>query len=70
MQSKIKEINEARWADGEEKWVNKGDNDPQLMGEAMHDVADMIVYHSSDQLGLEERVTMLNADQRCIFDTV
>ena len=72
-QSKIKEINEARQADGEEKRNNKVDNDPQLMGEAktaMHDMADMIVNYSSDQLGLEERVTMLNADQRRIFDTV
>ena len=72
-QSKIKEINEARQADGEEKWVNKEDNDLKLMGEAktaMHDMADMIVNHSSDQLGLEERVTMLNADQRHIFDTM
>ena len=72
-QSKIKEINEARQADVEEKRVNKEDNDPQLMGEAktaMHDMVDMIVKHSSDQLGLEERVTMLNADQRRIFDTL
>ena len=71
-QSKIKEINEARQADGEEKRVNK-DNDPQLMGEAktaMRDMADIIVNHSSDQLGLEERMTMLNADQRRIFDTM
>ena len=30
-QSKIKEINEARQADGEEKPVNKEDNDLQLM---------------------------------------
>ena len=72
-QSKIKEINEARQADGEEKRVSKEDNDPQLMGEAktaMHDMADMIMNHSSNQLGLEERVTMLNADQRRIFDTM
>ena len=63
-QSKITDINKARQADGEEKRVNKEDNDPQLMGEAktaMHDMLDMIVNHSSDQLGLEERVTMLNA---------
>ena len=57
----------------EKKRVNKEDNDLQLVGEAksaMHDMTDMIVNHSSDQLGLEERVTMLNADQRCIFDTM
>ena len=63
-QSKITEINKARQADGEEKRVNKEDNDPQLLGaakSAMHDMLDMIVNHSSHQLGLEERVTMLNA---------
>ena len=35
------------------------------MGEgktAMYDMADMIVNHSSDQLGLGEKVIMLNAD--------
>ena len=72
-QTKIKEINEARQADGEEKRVIKEDDDPQLMGEAkiaMHDMADMIDNHSPDQLGLEERVTMLNADQRRIFNRV
>ena len=49
-----------------EKRVNKV-SDPQLTGEAktaMHEMVDMIVSHSSDQLGLEERMTMLNADQR------
>ena len=43
------------------------------MGEAkiaMHDMADMIDNHSPDQLGLEERVTMLNADQRRMFNRV
>ena len=50
-QSKITEINEARQADGEEKRVNKeDDDDPQLMGEAktaMHDMADMLVNNST-----------------------
>ena len=74
-QSKMTEINEARKADGEEKRVNKeDDDDPQLMGEAktaMHDMADMLVNHStSDQLSFEDRIAMLNADQRRIFDSV
>ena len=46
-QSKIKEINKARQADGEEKQINK-DNDPQLLGEAknaMDDMADMVITH-------------------------
>ena len=37
---------------------------------AMHDMADMIISHASDQLGLDERVTMLNADQKHIFASV
>ena len=79
MQSKT-EINETRKADGEKKRVNKeDDDDPQLMGEAktaMHDMADMLVNHStsssSDQLSFEDRIAMLNADQRRIlnFDSV
>ena len=73
-QSKMTEIKEARKADGEDKRVNKDDNDPQLMGKAktaMHDMADMLVNHStSDQLSFEDRIAMLNADQWCIFDTV
>ena len=55
VQSKIKAINEARQADGEEKPVSK---DPQLIGEAknaMDDIHDMMVTRSSNQLGLRER---------------
>ena len=37
---------------------------------AMDDMADMIVSHSSDQVGLEERVSTLNADQRHAFETL
>ena len=75
MQSKMMDIGEARQADGEEKRVNKeDDDDPQLMGEAktaMHDMTDMLVNHStSNKLIFEDRIAMLNADQRCIFDTV
>ena len=36
----------------------------------MHDMIDMVVIHSSDQLGLDRRVAMLNADQRQINDCV
>ena len=56
------------------KKVNKDDDDPQLMGEAktaMHDIADMLVNHStSDQLTFEDRTAMLNAAQRRNVDTV
>ena len=69
-QSNIK-INEARLANGKER-VSKEDDDPKLMGEAktaMNDMFDMNV-NSYDELSLEDRVAMLNADQRRIFDAV
>ena len=47
-QSKIKEINKARDADGVQQKVSKEDNNPQL----------------------DERVAMLNGDQRRIYDSV
>ena len=71
-QSNIKKINEARYANGKEEKVNKEDDDPQLMGEAktaMNDMFDMNV-NSGDKLSLDDRVAMLNADQRRIFDGV
>ena len=57
-----------------EKRVNKEDNDHQLMGEAktaMHDMTDMLVnYSTSDQLSFEDRIAMLNANQRRMSDIV
>ena len=52
--------------------VSKEDDDPQLLGEAktaMHDVFDMNAITCND-FTLEERVAMLNADQRRIFKNV
>ena len=52
--------------------MSKDDNNPQLPGEAksaMHDIIDMMATHSSDQLGLDERVAMFNGDQRRIYDS-
>ena len=72
-QSTVKDINEARQADGAEQRVSKEDNDPQLIGEAksaMHDMLDIMDSHSSDKPSLEERVSMLNADQKRIYDRV
>ena len=72
-QSKIKDITEARQADGDEQRVSNEDNDPQLMGEAknaMHDMFDMMANQSSDPLSLEEREAMLNVDQRRIYDNL
>ncbi len=68
----IKKMNEARQADGLEEKTSKEDNAPQLMGEAknaMNDVLDMND-NSCDMLSLEDRVGMLNADQRRIFDNM
>ena len=71
-QSNIKKINESRLTNGKEQRVSKEDDDPQLMGEAktaMNDMFDMNV-NLCDELSLEDRVAMLNADQRRIFDAV
>ena len=59
--------------DGVEKKVSKEDNNPQLPGEAksvMHDIIDLKAIHTTDQLGLDERVAMLNGDQRRIYNSV
>ena len=68
----IKQINDARQADGEEQKISKQDDDPQLLGEAktaMKELFDMNA-HPVDTLSLKQRVAMLNADQRRIFDKV
>ena len=69
--STVKVINDARQAEKlEEEEVE--DDEPQLLGEArtaMSDVLDMRL-SSHDQLTLDERESMLNADQRRVFDTV
>ena len=69
--SNVKKINDARQKEGQEEKVEE-DDDPQLIGEAntaMTDVLTMNV-NSSDKLSVEERVAMLNDDQRRVFDTV
>ena len=71
-QSNIRQINEARQADGQEEKVRKDDDDPQLIGEAktvMNDVLD-INSSSFSELSLDDRVAMLNGDQRRIFENV
>ena len=71
-QSKIKKINDARQTGEEQEMVSKEDDDPQLMGEAknaMNDVFDMNV-NSDDDLSLEDRINMLNTDQRHVFDKI
>ena len=69
-QSNIKKINEARQADGIEEKVNKVDDDPQLLGEAKTAMKEVVEINAnnSDTLTLEDRITMLNDDQRRIFD--
>ena len=70
--SNVKKINEARQADGKEEEVSKEDDEPQLIGEAktaMNDVLDMNT-NSSDKLSMEDRVGMLNDDQRHIFENI
>ena len=53
--------------------MSKEDNNSQLLGEAksaIHDIIDIMATHSSDQLGLDERVAVLNVEQRRIYDSV
>ena len=72
VRANIKKINDARQADGEEHKMSKQDDDPQLMGEArtaMKELFDMNA-HPANTLSLEQRVDMLNTDQRRIFDKV
>ena len=69
-QSNIKKINEARQADGVEEKVNKEDDDPQLMGEAKTAMKEVVEMNNSDTLTLEDRITMLNDDQRRIFNQI
>ena len=71
-QSNVRQINDARQAEGQEEKVSKEDDDPQLIGEAkmaMNDVLD-INASSFSELSLDDRVAMLNGDQRRIFDNV
>ena len=71
-QSMVKDINEAREADGVEEKINKEDDNPQLLGQAksaMQDVCDMNV-KNKNPLALHERVDMLSANQRRIFGNV
>ena len=71
-QASIKKINDARQADGEEHKISKEDDEPQLMGEAraaMKELFDMNT-NPADTLSLEQRVAMLNTDQRRVFDKV
>ena len=72
-------VNEARRAeakDEKEEKDNKEDDEPQLMGEAnsaMNDLMDLNANNADDksnQLSLDERVSMLNVDQRRIFENV
>ena len=71
-QANIKKINEARQDSGKVEPVVREDDDPQLLGEAknaMQEVFDMNV-NAGNVLSLDERIRMLNADQRRVFDRI
>ena len=74
LQATVKKIDEAREADVEDKQPEyEEDDDPQVEGEAkaaMQDVVDMHDNAAADTITLEERVDMLNADQRRVFEKV
>ena len=68
----VKKINEAREALGKMEQMPKEDNGPQLLGEAktaMKEIFDMNV-NAGSALSLDDRVDMLNADQRRVFDNI
>ena len=67
----VKEINKAREELGKQEPV-VDDDGPQVLGEAttaMKDVVEMCM-KVDDSLPYEKRVSMLNADQRRVFDGV
>ena len=67
--SNVKKINDTRQKEDQEEKVEE-DDDPQLIGEANTAMTDVLTMNSSDKLSVEERVAMLNDDQRRVFDTV
>ena len=73
VQENLKAITNARTlSPPEEHSDNKSDDEPQLMGEAkaaMQDVQEMID-SSDDDITLDERVQMLNVDQKRIYEEV
>ena len=72
-QENLKAITDARKLSvPEEHGDNESDDEPQLMGEAkaaMQDVQDMND-SSDDDITLDERVQMLNMDQKRIYEKV
>ena len=69
--SNMKSLNEARLANMEEKEAEE-DHEPQLLGEARSAMSEVLDKKASTpgQLTLDERVSMLNQDQRRVFDNV
>ena len=73
LQATVKKIDEAREADVEDKQPEyEEDDDPQVEGEAKAAMQDVVDVHdnAADTITLEERVDMLNADQRRVFEKV
>ena len=69
----LKAIREARQTDGKEEVVVEKQNDPELPGEAksaMNDMCEINANAKSNDLTSQERIAMLNADQKRIFDKV
>ena len=73
LQATVKKIDEAREADVEDEQPEyEEDDDPQVEGEAKAAMQDVVDMHdnAADTITLEERVDMLNADQRRVFEKV
>ena len=71
LQATVNKIDEAREADVEDEQPEyEEDDDPQVEGEAKAAMQDVVDMHdnAADTITLEERVDMLNADQRRVFE--
>ena len=69
----LKKINDAREANNDNEGTNKEDHDePELLGQAKSAMLDALHMNAKkpDKLTLQERVMMLNSDQRRIFERV
>ena len=70
--SNVKIINETRNSLLEEKSTEQ-DDEPQMIGEAkatMEDISDLNITECTDNVTLQEREAMLNADQKRVYSSI
>ena len=71
-ETKVRKINEARKAEITKNLENKEHDNMQMLGEAKHAIKDIQDMNQKipDNLTLEQRENMLNADQKRVYDTI